>query len=201
MKIIVFDTETTGLPSSKAELSAQPYIIQFASITYEYDFLTKNLKELERVDQMIKPDVEISYETTEICGITNQMVADAPKFKEVADSLLELFASADVAVAHNIDFDQKMLEIEFTRAGKQNKFLPDKIFDTMRQTRELCRLPGRLGNYKHPRLMELHTFLFNTGFENAHNAMYDVLATAKCLEELFQRNHFVLEPKAQDSLF
>ena len=203
MKLIVFDTETTGLPSSKAELSAQPWIIQFASITYEYDFLTKEIKEIDRIDQLIKPEVEVTYETTEFTGITNQMLENAPRFDKVVDRILEAFGAADVAVAHNLEFDQKMMEIELQRINRPAKFLPEKIFDTMKQTRELCRLPGRLGsgNFKNPRLSELHTFLFDHGFDNAHNAIYDVMATGKCLGELLKRNHFILEPKTQNSLF
>jgi len=203
MKLLVFDTETTGIPSSKAELAAQPWIIQFACIIYEYDFISKELKEVSRMDQLIKPDVEVTYETTQLTGISNQMLEGAPKFAEVVDQILEAFASADVAVAHNIEFDQKMVEIELARAGRPTKFLPEKIFDTMKQTRDLCRLPGRMGSgsYKNPRLAELHTFLFDRSFENAHNAMYDVIATGNCLGELLKRSHFVLEPKTQNSLF
>ena len=203
MKLIVFDTETTGIPSSKAELAAQPWIIQFAAITYEYDFISRELKELSRIDQLIKPEIEVTYETTEFTGISNQMLENAPDFASVCDALLEAFASADVAVAHNIEFDQKMVEIELARLGRSTKFLPEKIFDTMKQTRDLCRLPGRMGSgsYKNPRLAELHTFLFDRGFENAHNAMYDVIATGNCLAELLKRSHFVLEPKTQNSLF
>ena len=203
MKLIVFDTETTGIPSSKAELSAQPWIIQFASITYEYDFISRELKEVSRIDQLIKPDVEVTYETTEFTGISNQMLENAPRFSEVVDKILEAFNQSDVAVAHNLDFDQKMMEIELARIERPTKFLPEKIFDTMKQTRDLCRLPGRIGSgsYKNPRLSELHTFLFSHGFDNAHNAIYDVMATGKCLGELLKRNHFILEPKTQNSLF
>ena len=49
--------------------------------------------------------------------------------------------------------------------------------------------------------MELHQFLFNTGFDNAHNALNDVKATGKCLEELIRRGIYKPEPKAQASLF
>jgi len=201
MRIIVFDTETTGLPSKKFSLDEQPYVIQFAAVVYDYNFATREIVEAEQYNWYIKPKVEIPFDSIEVHGITNEMVADKPAFDKIAKQLHEVFASCDLAVAHNIEFDKMVLQIEFERAGLPLDFLPEKRFDTMKETKDLCRLPGRLGGYKSPRLSELHTFLFNETFENAHNAIFDVYATGRCLDELLKRGVLAIDEPSQDSLF
>lgn len=55
----------------------------------------------------------------------------------------------------------------------------------MTSSTNLCKLPSPYGNgYKWPQLPELHNHLFNCSFGNAHNALYDVKACAKCFFEL-----------------
>lgn len=201
MKIIVFDTETTGFPSSGLSLEEQPYVCQFAAIVYEYDFDAKTLTEIFREDQMIKPLVEIPHDSSMIHGLTTEMVADSPTFKEYAPRLLELFGRCDMAVAHNISFDREVIANELLRSGFAKEFLPEETFDTMTSTKELCKLPGRMGGYKSPKLAELHMFLFNKNFDNAHNALADVIATGNCLEDLIKRGICELSEPAQDTLF
>jgi hypothetical protein len=57
----------------------------------------------------------------------------------------------------------------------------------MKLTTDLCKIPGNYG-FKYPNLNELHNFLFNTNFEEAHNAAADIHATAKCFWELKRLN-------------
>lgn len=201
MKIIVFDTETTGFPASSLPIEDQPYVCQFAGIVYEYDFGTGQLKEIFREDQLIKPLIEIPHDSSMIHGITSEMVENAPTFAEYAPRLLEIFGRCDMAVAHNIAFDKEVIANELFRAGFAKEFLPEETFDTMTSTKEMCRLPGRLGGYKSPKLAELHVFLFNENFENAHNALADVVATGNCLQELIKRGVLELSEPAQDTLF
>jgi len=96
MKIIVFDTETTGLPSKVLPLRKQPYICQFAAIIFDYDKETKEIKENRRLDILIKPKVEIPHEATNIHGISNEMVENAKDFAGVADEILGAFRECDV---------------------------------------------------------------------------------------------------------
>jgi DNA polymerase III epsilon subunit-like protein len=201
MKIIVFDTETTGFPSSSLSLEEQPYICQFAGIVYEYDFETGVINEIHREDQLIRPMIEIPHDSSMIHGITTEMVVNAPTFGEYASRLLEIFGRCDMAVAHNIAFDRDVIANELLRSGFSKDFLPEKTFDTMTSTKEMCRLPGRLGGYKSPKLAELHMFLFNKGFENAHNALADVVATGNCLQELLKRGVVEIDEPVQDTLF
>jgi DNA polymerase III epsilon subunit-like protein len=201
MKIIIFDTETTGFPSPNLGLAEQPYICQFASLTIDVDLENRKIKPIRKVDQLLKPAVAIPLECTHVHKITDEMVAGKPTFAEWADKLLEIFHEADVAVAHNISFDQKVIEAELERVGKNKNFLPGQTFDTMAETKELCMLPGKNGNFKSPRLEELYRFLFQKDFDGAHNAMNDVMATFYCARELMTRGVFVPREPSQASLF
>ncbi len=199
MKVIVFDTETTGLPNGGDDLDLQPYVCQFAAIIYEYS--GNEWQEIQTIDLLVRPEIPIPLMATTLHGISDEDVADKPVFAEVADQIVEAFQKADVAVAHNLSFDQKIIEIELLRLKKSPKFLPAQTFDTMTETRELCQIPGRHGNFRVPRLMALHQFLFNEKFDRAHNALNDVRATARCLHELATRQIFIPEEPSQGALF
>lgn len=201
MKIIVFDTETTGIPSQQSQLELQPYICQFAAVLCECDVASGVITEYKALNHLIKPPVAIEYEAVAIHGITNKVIEDKPPFSTYADEILEAFREADVAVAHNISFDKLVLECELKRLGKNGDFLPAQIFDTMEKSVDLCQLPGNKGRFKSPRLQELHNFLLGEKFEGAHDALADVRATLRCLVELMKRGIFRPEEPAQDSLF
>lgn len=201
MKIIVFDTETTGLPLPHAELVNQPYLCQFAALLLDCNLENGVFRAEAKYNQLIKPPVPISSECSAIHGITETMVADKPAVGAVIDDILSLFYRADIAAAHNLGFDQKLVELELERLGRAKSFLPPQTYDTMKETRDLCRLPGRGEDYKPPRLMELYRFLFGREFESAHDAMIDVLATAVCLKELYNRKIFRPAERSQRGLF
>ena len=190
MKIIVFDTETTGTPNPNAALEDQPHICQFAAIIYEYDPQQGIFQEIKRINQIINPQVTISQLHIDVHGITNEMVADKPKFSEFADQMLEAFQESDIAIAHNLPFDVAIIEFELERIGKSKNFLPPQTYDSMKETKELCRLPGRSGNYKSPRLMELHQFLLGEAFQNAHDAIADVEALGRCVKKLIGQGFY-----------
>ena len=196
----VFDTETTGLPSSSLDLDRQPYVCQFGAVIYDCD--GEKLTEIRRINELIKPAVSIPQECTFIHGLTDEMVANSPSFAQLADMIVEAFHEADVAVAHNLSFDEQILGFELERLGYGKDFLPEQRFDTMKSTRELCRLPGRRpGRFKSPKLIELHQHLFSAGFEGAHDAMGDVLATGRCLGALLQQGIFKPDEPVQNQLF
>ncbi|MBF4985470.1 exonuclease [Nonlabens mediterrranea] len=73
----------------------------------------------EIVDQfasLVNPEKEIQPFVVKLTGINNKMLARAPKFYEVAKRIIEIMQGA-VLVAHNANFDYRMLRIEFERLG------------------------------------------------------------------------------------
>ena len=90
---------------------------------------------------------------------------------------------AAVLVAHNMQFDEKILGSELLRTGHPNLVESRARLCTMRSTTEYCGLPGPNG-HKWPTLQELHRIVFNEPFEDAHHALADVRACARCYFEL-----------------
>ena len=197
MKIIIFDTETTGLPQKDASLAVQPYLTQFAAITYDFNPQTRHLVEHSRFDSLIKPPIAIPAESSRITGITDQLVQNCPTFAQIAEEIRNLFAFSDAAIAHNLEFDRLVISYELERAGFSTDFLPPEIYDSMENTRDLCKLSGRSGGYKAPKLMELHQFLLGQSFEEAHNALKDVEALARCVKVLLTQGYYVPQFKSR----
>ena len=94
---VFFDLETTGLSCVFDE------IIEFGAVKI------KNGKEIDRVDYLIKPKNAISEFTTNLTGISNEMVNDKPSLETVLPQIVE-FLGNDVLVAHNASFDIGFLE-------------------------------------------------------------------------------------------
>jgi DNA polymerase-3 subunit epsilon len=90
---------------------------------------------------------------------------------------------ASVLVAHNMEFDEKILGAEFLRAGYPNIVELKERKCTMQAATDYCRLPGQYG-YKWPSLQELHLKLFRQPFKGAHDALVDIRACWRCYVEL-----------------
>ena len=169
-----FDTETTDLIVNRSvKLYKQPEIIEFYGCIFNLE--TGEIK--SEIDQLFKPTQAIPAEITKITGITNEMVADAPKFKQHAALIKSMIQNAPLLIAHNLSFDQEMLEIEFERLNEKINF--GKRLCTVEATGYLKGFRLRLG--------DLHEYLFGEKFLGAHRAEHDVKALVKCCVELRAR--------------
>ena len=181
---LFFDTETTGLPKNwKApltDLNNWPRLVQLAYLFYD-----KNGNKISGGDFIIKPDgFKIPIEVTKIHGISTERAnAEGIALLQVLQDFQALVSKAEYLVAHNINFDEKIVGAEFLRNKMTNSIAPKNKICTMQSTTNFCALNGPYG-YKWPKLSELHYKLFKTGFEEAHNAAVDINATAKCFWEL-----------------
>ena len=120
----------------------------------------------------------ISYEDSERYGLDEGLVVSA---------LLDIVSKQPTIVCHNYSFDAQILAAMIYRQGyakAAQDFLATPHFCTMLATTDLCKLPGKYGKFKWPKLDELHKHLFQTGFQGAHDAMYDIRATMKCFYQL-----------------
>lgn len=181
---LFFDTETNGLPLNwKApitNLSNWPRLVQLAFSLYN-----KNGTKLLDENFIIKPvGFTISSESSEIHGITQEIAQKKGKnITDVLQKFNENVKKAHTLVAHNMDFDAKILGAEYLRND-----IPDVIREkdkicTMKKTVNFCSIQGEYG-YKWPTLSELYQKLFESNFEEAHNAAVDTKATAECFWEL-----------------
>lgn len=184
---LFFDTETTGLPKNyQAPLDDflnWPRIVQLAWSLYDAEG-----HHWESHNYIIKPDgFIIPPEVAAIHRITQERAeAEGVPLKEALDKFISDVDSVDYLVAHNIDFDEKIIGSELLRAGRPPLGCPDRIC-TMKKTVQVCQIPSPRGGYKWPNLTELYQFLFQANFPEAHDAAFDVKACADCFFELKRR--------------
>lgn len=190
---LIFDTETTGLPkrwdAPVSDSDNWPRCIQIAwQLHDEMGRLT------EHRDFLVRPDgFDIPYESEKIHGISTALATEnGTGLKEVLDSFEEALSKAKFVVGHNVGFDLNIMGAEFHRMAYPSRLGSMPVLDSCTElTAELLRLPGgRGGRYKLPTLTELHQYLFEAPFGEAHNATADVEATARCFFELIRKDVF-----------
>lgn len=200
MKAFIFDTETTWFTVKWWRLDEQPYIIQFAWILGEIS-KEKWFKEIERVNFLIKPRISIPFASSQVNGIYDKDVENAPFVEEIFDEILRYLNTSDVIVGHNVEFDEEVVKHELERAWRKWDYQPSKIVCTMRSSTDFCQLQWRGISFKPPKLNELHLKLFWERFSWAHNAMIDVEATTRIFEELVKKWIIELEENNVMRLF
>ncbi|MFI5149295.1 MAG: exonuclease domain-containing protein [Bacteroidia bacterium] len=137
--------------------------------------LHDGLQVVDKFSTLINPECEIGTFFTRLSGITNEMVANAPRFHEVAKNILD-FTEDRIFVGHNVAFDYSFVKAEFLALGYKYK---RETLCTVRLSRKL--LPGKI-SYSLGRLCS------SLGIENnaRHRAEGDAVATAQLLDLLLQ---------------
>lgn len=195
MRILVFDTETTGLPERNAsiyEIEKWPYILQLSYIFYD---VSNNISVIKDQYINISKDIEISNESFEKHGITREKIDS--KGINIQNALLEFntyLSRADLVIGHNISFDKRMIFVECSRNRIKQQFttfrgknkISKQEYCTMKNSVELCDLyyttqTGKILR-KYPTLSELYMKLFPDIIlpANLHNSIIDVAVTLRC---------------------
>jgi len=193
---LIFDTETTGLPKRwDAPISDTDNWPRCIQIAWQLHDEMGNC--IEHQDYLIQPEgFNIPYDAEKIHGISTELA------KEQGISLKEALAKFNTAlsktkfvVGQNVKFDLNIMGAEFVRESIENPLQELPVLDTCTEhTASLCQIPGgRGGKFKLPTLTELHQFLFNQPFAEAHNATADVEATTRCFLELIRLREFSVE--------
>lgn len=195
MNILVFDTETSGLPDWKApsESETQPHIVEICGLLY-----TDTGEFIEGYSAIVKPDGwMIPQDVIDVHGITNERAtAEGLPEAEVVTAFLALHARADLRVAHNESFDARILRIAIKRYGagatQEDRDALADAFKTMpsyctcNKAKPIMRLPptekmvaSDKGHwFKPPSMQEAHTHFMGKPFEGAHGAEADARACA-----------------------
>lgn len=204
MKVLIFDTETTGLPNKKDKrLSAQPYVIQFAWIVVDMND-DWSYEELSRINQFIKPPIPIPYQSSEVHWIYDWDVINCWPFEDYAKTIQYYLNKPDIIVWHNIKFDNLMMKNEFERLKvdwKPYDFIPQWEICTMEASRYYCNLPWRSPKAKKPKAPKLQELVKKTCwtyFTGAHDAMVDVEWTLKAFSKLVEK--WVVKPEKKEEL-
>jgi DNA polymerase-3 subunit epsilon len=162
-----YDIETTGLNKETDR------IIEIAA----YDPLNK-----KSFTSLVNPGIPIPEEATKIHSITNEMVANAPSFKEVSEKFIEFCTTDSVLIAHNNDsFDLHFLKNEFKRINIP--LPPWNFIDSLKWARKYRKdLPKHSLQY----LREIYEIEKN----NAHRALDDVLTLEKVFSKMIDDLNF-----------
>jgi DNA polymerase-3 subunit alpha len=190
---LIFDTETTGLPkrwdAPITDVNNWPRCVQIA-----WQLHDASGKILEHQDFLVKPKgFNIPYDAERIHGISTELAeADGAALSEVLEKFNVALGQTQFIVGQNLGFDVNIMGCEFHRMGISSPMSSIPVLDTCTEvTASLLKLPGgRGGKFKLPTLTELHSFLFQTPFAEAHNATADVEATSRCFFELIRQEVF-----------
>ncbi|MBA0883614.1 DNA polymerase III subunit alpha [Flavobacterium undicola] len=193
---LIFDTETTGLPkrwdAPITDTNNWPRCIQIA---WQLHDDMGNL--IEHQDYLVKPEgFNIPYDAERIHGISTELAeAEGISLAEVLEKFNIALGKAKFIVGQNLGFDVNIMGCELYRMGVDSPMASMPVLDTCTEvTASLLKLPGgRGGKFKLPTLTELHSYLFNVPFSEAHNATADVEATTRCFLELIKREVFTKE--------
>ncbi|MDN5202979.1 DNA polymerase III subunit alpha [Fulvivirgaceae bacterium BMA10] len=197
---LIFDTETTGLPKNYnapvTDLDNWPRLVQLAWQLHDHQGNLLNAQNF-----IVKPNgFTIPYNAEKVHGISTQRAIDeGHDLEKVLSVFAEDIGKAQLLIGHNIEFDINIMGAEYIRGAVDSKLLETKSLDTKDASTDFCAIPGgKGGKYKWPTLTELHKKLFGVGFDDAHDAAYDVDATAKCFFGLIKEK--VVKPFDQESL-
>lgn len=160
----IVDIETTGGKATRDKIT------EIAIVLFD------GTEIIDRWETLINPECYIPYGITQLTGITQEMVEDAPKFYEVAKTIVEKTENA-IFVAHNVRFDYSFIREEFRRLGYT---FTRKQLCTVRLTKKS--FPG-LRSYGLDNLIR-H---FNIQVTQRHRAMGDVLATIEVLKNVLAK--------------
>ena len=170
----LIDTETTALiKNSLLAEKHQPQIIEFFGCS-----MVDDSPDLEELEFFCDPGRALPAEITAITGITSAQLKGQPPFGHFAARVKALIEGSDVIVAHNLSYDQAVIDCEMRRLGQEIVWPANKVC-TVEKTEHLK--GHRL------KLADLHELLFGERFAGAHRARTDVEALARCYFELVRR--------------
>jgi DNA polymerase-3 subunit alpha len=193
---LIFDTETTGLPKSwSAPITDTDNWPRCIQIAWQLHDEMGNL--VEHQDYLVNPDgFNIPYDAERIHGISTELAQqNGIQLKDMLEKFNIALSKAKYIVGQNVGFDVNIMGCEFYRMGISSPMSQMPVLDTCTEvTASLLKLPGgRGGRFKLPTLTELHQYLFNEPFAEAHNATADVEATTRCFLELIRNKTFTKE--------
>lgn len=162
---IILDTETTGLEPDEGH-----NVIEIGCVEMIARKLTGN-----NYHQYIQPDRDIDLEAMQVHGITNEFLADKPKFKEITQAFVDFVRGAELII-HNASFDVGFLNKEFERNG-----IKERIEDICSVTDSLA-----LARKKHPGQKNSLDALCRRYFiDNSHRELHGALLDSEILADVY----------------
>jgi len=168
MRQIVLDTETTGLEPSQGHR-----IIEIGCVELVNRQLTGN-----HYHQYINPDREVEEGAIEVHGISNEFLADKPRFEDIVEDFIEFIKGAELII-HNAPFDVGFINHEFNLQSRNYPNVDSicSILDTLAMARK-----------KHPgQKNSLDALCKRYEVDNAHRELHGALLDAEILADVYLR--------------
>jgi DNA polymerase III subunit epsilon len=180
--VVFFDLETTGIAHETCR------IVQFAGVKI---FPDRSQKEY---NFLINPIIPIPYEASNVHGIFDKDVANAPTFKELSLTLLEILADCDLGGFNIMSYDVPVLLSEFGRVGiGVEEFKP---FD--RRYFDVRNIYNRVFERT---LSAIYKQYMGKDIDGAHDAMNDVKATLEVFGEMLNQHEAIPKTPAELDLY
>ena len=165
MRQIVLDTETTGLNPRAGDR-----IIEIGCVELVNRRLTGN-----NFHCYLNPERDSEEGALAVHGLTTEFLADKPKFAEIANSLRDYLAGAEIII-HNAPFDTGFLDAEFARLGiARFREHVGEVIDTLVRAKEMH--PGKRNS--------LDALCDRYGVSNAHRTLHGALLDSELLAEVY----------------
>lgn len=165
MRQVVLDTETTGIDPKQGHR-----IIEIGCVEMIGRKLTKR-----HFHVYINPDREVEEEAFQVHGISNEFLADKPRFHEIAQEFLDFIRGAELII-HNAPFDVGFMDHEFSMLGNFPK------------TRDVCEIFDSLvfARKKHPGAKNnLDALCRRYGIDNSHRELHGALLDSEILADVY----------------
>ncbi|MCG9731794.1 DNA polymerase III subunit epsilon [Shewanella sp. Isolate13] len=168
---IILDTETTGMNQSSGPVYLGHRIIEIGCVEVVNRRLTGR-----HYHEYINPQQPIDEEAIAVHGITNEFVADKPKFHEIAQSFIDFIDGAEI-VAHNANFDVSFMDHEFSMLQPLGPKTTDicQVLDSLEVAKFLH--PGQKNN--------LDALCKRYGIDNSARDLHGALLDAEILADVY----------------
>ncbi|MBL8838599.1 MAG: DNA polymerase III subunit epsilon, partial [Alphaproteobacteria bacterium] len=162
MREMILDTETTGLDPAEHRL------VEIACIE-----LVNHLPTGRSFQRYLNPEREMTEEAQRIHGLTDEFLADKPKFADIVDEFLEFVGDAALVI-HNADFDMGFLNAELART-KRPAIDRARATDTVTLARR--KFPGQPAS--------LDALCQRFAIDNTRRTLHGALLDAELLAEVY----------------
>jgi DNA polymerase-3 subunit epsilon len=169
MRQIFLDTETTGISAAQGHRIVEIGCVEFI-----------NRQPTGRTyHTYLNPERAVDPEAERVHGLSNQFLADKPKFNEEATKLIDFIQDAEIII-HNASFDVSFLDAEFKRLNTNTTNLSTaqivaKITDSLTMARQ--QFPGKRNN--------LDALCDRLGIRNDHRTFHGALLDAQLLADVY----------------
>jgi DNA polymerase III subunit epsilon len=165
---IVLDTETTGLYARNGDK-----VVEIGCVE-----LVDRKPTGRRLHRYINPERDVPVEAQRIHGLTDEFLADKPKFREIAAELADFIREAELVI-HNASFDMEFLNAEFGLLGIADMDNANRlcagVIDTLKMAREIR--PGKRNS--------LDALCGEYGVDNSNRQFHGALLDAELLAEVY----------------